>query len=173
MCSSDLVQWRRKGEDRAGLQRCREACRARGVPVIVNDDVMAAVRWQAHGAHVGQGDMPLPAARKLLVDQWLGVSTHDVVQIEDAKAQGADYIGFGPCHPTQTKGYAIGKTPAEIEAAVAAADRLRLPLFAIGGITPENIVALRTLGIDRIAVASHVLQAADPRAAAAALRRCL
>ncbi len=169
----DLVQWRRKAEDRTGLARCRDLCRAHGVPVIVNDDVMAAVRWRAAGAHVGQGDMPLPAARKLLVDQWLGVSTHDTAQIAEAKAQGADYIGFGPCHATLTKGYATGKTPAEIEAAVAMAAKHSLPLFAIGGITPDNLLPLRLLGIDRIAVASHVLQADDPRGAAAALRRGL
>lgn len=169
----DLVQWRRKAEDRTGLQRCRELCRAHDVPVIVNDDVMAAVRWRAHGAHVGQDDMPLPAARKLLVEQWLGVSTHDVAQIGEAAAQGADYVGFGPCHPTATKGYVEGRDPAAIEAAVAAAARHRLPLFAIGGITAENVIALRTLGVDRVAVASAVLQADQPRAAAAALRRCL
>jgi thiamine-phosphate pyrophosphorylase len=120
---------------------------------------------------VGQQDLPIPAARKLLVGQWLGVSTHDVAQIHDAAAQGADYIGFGPCHPTTTKGYATGKTPAEIEAAVLAAAAHRLPLFAIGGITATNTLALRSLGVDRIAVAGDILRAADPQAAAAALRR--
>lgn len=166
----DLVQWRRKHEDRLGLTRCRELCRSHGVPVIVNDDVMAAVRGRHAGAHVGQTDMPLPAARKLLVGQWLGVSTHDAQQIATAAAEGADYVGFGPCHPTSTKGYEHGKSAADIDAAIAAAAAHRLPLFAIGGITPENLLPLRAHGIDRIAVSSHVLQADDPHRAAAILR---
>lgn len=169
----DLVQWRVKTPNRAGYERCREMCRDRGVPLLVNDDVMLAVRTKAAGAHIGQSDMPADAARKLLVHRWLGVSTHDENQIAAAAAAGADYIGFGPCHPTATKGYAVGKSPAEIEAAVTAAAARRLPLFAIGGIDVSNLPALRALGVDRIAVSSTILGDADPRRAAAALRRWL
>lgn len=169
----DLVQWRKKSEDRTGFERCRTICRAHNVPLIVNDDVMLAVRGRAAGGHVGQTDMPIPAARKVLVDRWLGVSTHDGKQIAEAAHEGADYIGFGPCHPTATKGYEHGKSPADIEAAVAAAAQHRVPLFAIGGINPGNLPGLRMLGVDRIAVSSHVLSAEDPKAAAAALRAFL
>lgn len=169
----DLVQWRSKTPDPDGFRRCRDLCRAAGVPLVVNDDVMLAVRSRANGAHVGQQDLPAEAARKILVDRWLGVSTHDVAQIKAAAAAGADYIGFGPCHPTATKGYETGKTPAEIEAAIQAAAHHHLPLFAIGGITLDNLIPLRALGIDRIAVASAILASDDPQAAAAALRRCL
>jgi thiamine-phosphate pyrophosphorylase len=170
----DLVQWRSKAGDAAAdadaFRHCREVCRERGVPLLINDDVMLAVRTRADGAHVGQHDMPADAARKLLGRAWLGVSTHDVAQIAAAAAAGADYVGFGPCHATATKGYATGKTPDEIAAAVAAAEARRLPLFAIGGITADNLLPLRLLGVDRIAVSSAVLGSADPRAAAAALR---
>jgi thiamine-phosphate diphosphorylase len=140
---------------------------------VVNDDVMLAVRSGVHGAHVGQGDLPAAAARKLLVEQWLGVSTHDVAQIQAAAQDGADYVGFGPCHPTATKGYAEGQPTAAIAAAVEAAERLGLPLFAIGGITVDNLLPLRRLGVDRIAVSSSILQATDPRAATRALRTLL
>lgn len=169
----DLVQWRVEAPDREGFDRCRELCRRAGVPVIVNDDVMFALRNRAAGAHVGQADMPAEAARKLLGERWLGVSTHEPEQIDAACNAGADYVGFGPCHPTSTKGYATGKSPAEIEAAVATAAARAVPLFAIGGITPANLPPLRALGVDRIAVCSAILAAPDPRAAAAALRRWL
>jgi len=166
----DAVQWRVKTEDRPGFARCREMCRQRRVPLLVNDDVMLAVRWQADGAHVGQDDIPVEAARKLLRDGWLGISTHDTAQITAAAAAGADYVGFGPCYKTATKGYDTGKTPADIERAIETAQQLRLPLFAIGGITPDNLRPLRLLGIDRIAVSSWILQSETPREAAAALR---
>lgn len=169
----DLVQWRCKEPDPSGYLRCRDLCRRRGVPLLVNDDVMLAVRSQAHGAHVGQDDLPAEAARKLLDDQWLGISTHDPKQIAAAGANGADYVGFGPCFPTATKGYEHGKSSDEIEAAIAAARAHGLPLFAIGGITAERLPGLRVLGVDRIAVSSAILAADDPRAAAQALRRML
>ena len=169
----DVVQWRHKTGDRVAFQRCREICRDRSVPLIVNDDVMLAVRSQVAGGHIGQDDLPAPAARKLLVGQWLGISTHDPAQIADAAVQGADYIGFGPCYPTATKGYTTGMTTAQVEAAVEAAARRKLPLVAIGGITAQNLLPLRRLGVDRIAVSSAILEAEAPRAAAMALRRLL
>lgn len=169
----DLVQWRAPTAGLAAFHRCRDVCRAAGVPLVVNDDVMLALRGHADGAHVGQNDMPADAARRLLPDAWLGVSTHDTAQIAAAAAAGADYVGFGPCHPTATKGYTTGKSTTEIEAAVAAAAAHRLPLFAIGGITTSNLPALRLLGVDRIAVSSSILQDDDPGRAAAALRRWL
>jgi thiamine-phosphate pyrophosphorylase len=166
----DLVQWRTVDVDHVAYQRCRAACLRAGVPLIVNDDVMLAVRGRADGAHVGQTDMPADAARRVLGRQWLGVSTHDLPQITRAIAAGADYVGFGPCHPTATKGYKEGKPLAEIEAATVAANARYLPLFAIGGITAANLPALRMHGVDRIAVSGAILQAADPRRAAAELR---
>ncbi|HEX6812979.1 MAG TPA: thiamine phosphate synthase [Planctomycetota bacterium] len=169
----DAVQWRVKTEDREGFARCREICQQRRTPLFVNDDVMLAVRSQADGAHVGQEDMPVEAARKLLVGRWLGVSTHDKAQITAAVADGADYVGFGPCYKTATKGYEVGKSRAEIEAAVEEAHRWRLPLFAIGGITPDNLKPLRALGVDRVAVSGWILRSNEPREAAAALRERL
>lgn len=169
----DLVQWRSKRDDPGGFARCRDLCQRAGVPLVVNDDVMLAVRSRAAGAHVGQDDIPADAARKLLGQGLLGVSTHDPAQIAAAAAAGADYVGFGPCHATATKDYAHGKTPAEVEAGVAAAASAGVPLFGIGGITPENLPALRAIGVDRVAVSSAILQHDDPAAAAAALRRWL
>jgi len=169
----DLVQWRSKRGDREAFDRCRLLCAERRVPLFVNDDVMLAVRSQVAGAHVGQDDMPADAARKLMFGRQLGVSTHDVQQIEAAAAARADYVGFGPCHATATKGYEQGLAPEKIRAAAERCHELGLPMFAIGGITPDNLPPLTGLGVRRVAVSSYVLQHDDPRAAALALRSLL
>lgn len=172
----DLVQWRAEQGTHDDFHRCRRACRDANVPVIVNDDVMLAVHGHAAGAHVGQDDIPADAARRLLdqdltTRRILGVSTHDPGQITRAIAAGADYVGFGPCYPTATKGYAEGLPAAAVAAACEAAGET--PLFAIGGITAANLPALRGRGVDRIAVSSAILASDDPRAAAAELRQLL
>src|SRR5689334_2839415 len=141
----DLVQWRVKHRDVDGLAQCLHVCRAAGVPVIVNDDVQLAVDHQADGAHVGEEDMPAVEARALLGGRWLGVSTHDPAQIRAAAAAGADYIGFGPCHPTATKGYTEGQRPDAVAAAIRTAAEHDLPLFAIGGINAGNLPQLQQL----------------------------
>ncbi len=169
----DLVQWRQKTTDADGLRRCLALCRPRGVPVIVNDHVLLALRTGADGAHVGQDDMPAGGAGRLLDGRWLGVSTHDTAQIKAAAEHGADYVGFGPCFPSATKGYTEGQLPGAITAAVRTAQDLALPLFAIGGITPANLPSLLSLGVRRIAVSGAILQAEEPRTAARALRRRL
>ena len=161
-----LVQWRVKTDPRAGLERCLALCRARGVPVIVNDAVALAVEFDAAGAHVGQDDLPAGRARQLLGNRWLGVSTHDHAQIDAAIAAGADYVGFGPCFPTATKGYTAGQG---VAAAAAAVRHARVPVFAIGGIDAPRAAQLARAGVRHIAVSSAILQASDPRAAAAAL----
>ncbi len=166
----DLVQWRQKERDDHGFQQCRDVCAEHGVPLLVNDDVMLAVRSRAHGAHVGQDDIPALVARRLLGAAWLGGSTHDLPQIDAAIAAGADYIGFGPCFPTATRGYDQGLGPAAIEAAV---NHCRVPLFAIGGIDATNIGMLYGLGVRRVAVSRAILQADDPEAMAAQLREQL
>lgn len=169
----DLVQWRTKRDDPGGFQRCRDLCQRAAVPLLVNDDVMLAVRSRSAGAHVGQDDIPADAARKLLGHAWLGVSTHDADQIAAAAAAGADYVGFGPCFPTTTKGYAEALDGPTFDDGLAAAAAARLPLFAIGGITAANLPLLRARGVDRIAVSSAVLQHDDPADAVATLRRWL
>jgi thiamine-phosphate pyrophosphorylase len=112
--------------------------------------------------------MPAAAARERLGDgKLLGVSTHDEAQIRAAQAAGADYVGFGPCYPTSTKGYTAGLGPAR---AAAAARSTTLPLFALGGIDALRARELIAAGCARVAVSSAILGAADPRRAARALR---
>jgi len=145
---------------------------ARDVPVLVNDrvDVAAALLGEGcAGAHVGQDDLEPSRARTLLGDgPWLGLSTHDARQLVAATDAPVDYVGFGPVHATTTKGYERGKGT---EAAWVAAEAVALPVFAIGGITPENADALDRVG--RAAVSAGVLAADDPARAAAAVRAAL
>ncbi|MEZ5963275.1 MAG: thiamine phosphate synthase [Planctomycetota bacterium] len=167
----DLVQWRRKGDARPGSERCRALCAELGVPMVVNDDVDLAVALDAAGAHVGQDDLaPAQARARLGPTRWLGVSTHDLAQLEAAQTAGADYVGFGPCYPTATKGYAVGLGP---EAAGEATRIARIPVFAIGGIDAIRARELARAGCRAIAVSAAVLTAEDPRQVAAALRAAL
>jgi len=167
----DLVQWRVGERDPPGLARCLERCSAQGVPVIVNDHVDLAAATAAVGVHVGQRDTPASEARAILrPGQWLGVSTHDHHELDAAVAGGADHVGFGPIFPTTTKGYARGQPEGALRAILAASP---VPVFAIGGITASNVAAVVGEGCSRIAVSSAILQAADPRAAAATLRAAL
>lgn len=155
-----LVQYRAPTPIAADLSRCMALCAERAVPVIVNDDVELAAEIGAAGAHVGQGDLPAPAARKILSpSQRLGVSTHNLLQAKRAIAQGADHIGLGPCFPTETKGYDEGLDREVLAEVVSAVD---VPVFAIGGVTPDNAVELRSAGLHRFAVSGAVLQADEP-----------
>ena len=169
----DQVQWRTKRPDPHGFAQARELCAAFGVPLLVNDDVMLALRNECAGAHVGQDDMPADAARKLMFGRLLGVSTHGPEQLRAASRARADYVGFGPCHPTATKGYEAGLGDDAIEAAVALSDELRMPLYAIGGVQPGNLTRLAMLGVRRVAVSSYVLQHEAPSRAVEELLRLL
>ena len=152
--------------DEALLDRCRLALTlarrlAPAAPplVIVNDRVPLAVAGQADGVHVGAGDMPVTEARRLLGDGPLvGRTAHDLAEAHAAVAAGADYLGVGPCFPSTTKAFATS-APREF---LAAAAGLPLPVFAIGGITPERLAQLRGLGLRRVAVAAAVTAAPDP-----------
>ena len=169
----DVVQWRSKKQDRQGFERTRVICRKHKVPLLVNDNVMLALRSEAAGAHVGQDDMPLDAARKLMFGRLFGVSTHDVAQIEAAMKSRANYIGFGPCYPSTTRGNDEGIGMEEVAAAVLKCNELDLPMFAIGGITPKNLPGLYAQGVRRVAVSSYVLQHTNPAQAVRELRLAL
>ena len=117
--------------------------------------------------------MPADAARKLMFGKILGVSTHNEEQIRAAAQARADYIGFGPCYPTTTKDYFEGVGLPAITAAVEASLQFGLPMFAIGGITPENLPTLYAHGVRRVAVSSYVLAHESPALAVRELLEAL
>ena len=170
------VQVREKDLDDAEfLARAREVAalaRPRGALVIVNDRVALAEPAGADGAHVGEDDLDPRAARRLLgPDRLLGVSTHGRRELLAARARGADHAGLGPCFPSGTK--RLARAPRGAELLLDALPAADLPVFPIGGITPENVGLLVAAGAVRVAVGAGVLSAADPAAAARAIAAAL
>jgi len=138
----------------------RAICRQAGCLLIINDRADIALAVGADGVHVGQEDLPVEAARKVLgPDKVIGVSTHDPAQALAAARGGADYIGFGPLFGTSTKATGYGARGLdqlrEIRALV------RLPIVAIGGITAERAPAALAAGADAVAMISDVMLASD------------
>jgi thiamine-phosphate pyrophosphorylase len=142
------------------------------VLVTVDDrvDVAAALRSAGcAGVHLGQDDCPVEVARAALgPDALIGLSTHTLDQVAEAEDAPVDYLGFGPVHATSTKGYAAGLGS---EAVWIAGQASAKPIFAIGGITLENVGELARVG--RAAVASAILGADDPARAAREMRALL
>ena len=141
-----------------------------GVPLIINDRVDVALAAGADGVHVGQQDLPLADVRRLAPAGWIvGVSAESVEDAIHAVQGGADYIGASPVFATPTK--ADHAPPLELDGLRAIRAAVKLPLVAIGGIHAGNARDVIRAGADGLAVVSAIVAAADPRAAAADLRR--
>lgn len=178
----DVVQIRDKRRETSELlayiAAATEAIGDAPALLIVNDRVDIAAATHVAGVHLGQDDLPVAAARRLLSPrQLIGFSTHDVDQLAAALLLPVDYIGCGPTFPGQTKNfehYAGLEYLRNAAAAAAAAPRPRI-IYAIGGITLDNLPQVFACGITHIALSAAIWQAADPRDAAArfatALRR--
>lgn len=170
----DIVQLRCKAADDrtllAAARRFKAVCARRGALFIVNDRPDVAVAADADGVHVGQDDMAVDGARAVVgPDRLVGLSTHSPAQV-DAAPDAVDYIGVGPVQETPTK---PGRPAVGLELVRYAASATSKPFFAIGGISPENIDAVRRAGATRVAVVRALTDAADPSAVATALRRAL
>ena len=139
--------------------------------VIINDRPDIAVLADADGVHLGQDDLRVKDARAIVGPRRLiGVSTHTIDQARAAVLNGANYLGVGPTFPSQTKSF--DEFPG-LEFVREVAAEIRLPAFAIGGITSQNVGQVMAAGLRRVAVASAVTEAAKPHAAATALRAVL
>lgn len=165
-----IVQLREKTNDvREVMPLARELraiTRERGVLYIINDRVDIAAAVDADGVHLGQDDLPIEDARRVLgIGKIIGISTHSIRQAQEAERRGADYIGVGPVFPTTTKDC----TPVGLGLVTEVAKSVRIPFFAIGGINSANIEQVLQAGACRVAVVSAVAAAPDARAAAAAL----
>lgn len=171
---ADVLQLRDKAVgDRQLLERAsllRELTSERAL-MIVNDRADLALACGADGLHVGQEELPARTARRLIGPAMLlGVSTHDLGQLETAVADGASYVGCGPTFPSTTKDF--DAFPG-VEFAKQATESTALPCFAIGGVTLERLDELLEAGVRRVAVSAAVWQADDPAAAAAAFKHRL
>lgn len=137
----------------------RRMTRARDCLWIINDRVDIALAVDADGVHLGQEDFPLKAARRLMGEKIIGVSTHDPEQALEAEREGADYIGFGPIFGTATKD--TGYAPRGVEMLKTIRRTVRIPIVAIGGISEGNVARVREAGADAAAMIGDLMKAED------------
>ncbi len=143
----------------AGARAIAEMCRKRGATLIVNDRVDIAILAVADGVHLGQTDLPLGAARRIIGNErMIGISTHNLEQARAAEDGGADYIGFGPMYPGGLRNNAAGKGLNELRAIRAA---IKIPIVAIGGITETRVAETLAAGADAVAIITDVVNAPD------------
>ena len=139
-----------------------------GVPLIIDDRLDIAMAIGAEGVHLGQSDLPIGLARKLLgPDRIIGATAKTVPQALEAYHQGADYLGVGAIYPTTTK----------VKTVLTSTDTLRdicaavpIPANAIGGLNRDNIDVLSGIPIGGICVVSAIMKADDPEKAAITLK---
>ena len=142
-------------------------CHQYGALFIVNDRVDIAVAVDADGVHLGQQDMPMPMARRILgAGKIVGRSTTNPQELTRALDEGADYIGVGPVHATPTK---PGKAAAGNEYVRYAAEHATMPWFTIGGLNADNLAPTLAAGATRVAVVRALMEAEDPTAIAQSL----
>lgn len=159
-----IIQYRDKSTDKQ--KRIHQAstllnlCAFYNVPLIINDDIELALTINADGVHLGQQDMPLTQARKLLgAHKIIGITCHDSITLaKHAEQDGANYVAFGACFLSTTKPSA---TIIPHEVLVEAKSQLRIPIVAIGGINSENASQIIATGVDMIAIVSDVFDRND------------
>jgi thiamine-phosphate pyrophosphorylase len=148
-------------------ERVRDLAAAAGVSFIVNDRPDVALAVDADGVHLGQNDLPVEWARRILPAAIIGRSSHEAAHAERAVSEEASYFAVGPVWETPTK---PGRPAAGLSyVSDIAARAIAIPWFAIGGITIDNVDEVLARGATRIAVVRAILDAADPAVAAQAL----
>jgi len=166
------VQLRDKRQSKKELlpiaQQLKNLCTEHNVLFIMNDYLDLTLASDADGLHLGQNDLPVKVARKLLpIDKILGCSTTNIDQAISAQSEGADYIAVGAIYPTLSK--TSTTTPAKVvglETLRQVRQVIRLPIVAIGSINKENVAEVLAVGADSVAVISAILQAESPEEAA-------
>lgn len=142
----------------------QEILRTKNIPLIINDRIDVALSSDASGAHLGQEDLPLPLARRIMGrNKLIGTSVNTLEEARQAELHGADYLGVGPVFFTPTK---IDQKPIlGIPGLKRIRDGVKTPILAIGGITSENAGEIMASGANGIAVVSAILEAKDISAA--------
>ncbi|GAA1337807.1 thiamine phosphate synthase [Saccharothrix algeriensis] len=169
----DVVQLRDKGleakQEIAALEVLAEACARHGALLAVNDRADVALAVDADVLHLGQDDLPVALARRVVGEEVaVGRSTHDVAQARAAAGEpGVDYFCTGPCWPTPTK---PGRPAPGLDLVRATAGTTGRPWFAIGGIDRARLPEVLAAGAERVVVVRAITEAEDPRAAASWLK---
>lgn len=167
-----LLQLREKNmsvkELTALAKRLKGICQVYDVPLIINDSVETALLSAADGVHLGQGDMDIVKARRMLGnDKIIGVSAHSVEEALTAQENGADYLGCGAVFATGSK---ANTSPISYDTLSRICGSVSLPVVAIGGINEENIHGLSGIGICGVAVINAIFSKEDTENAARTLR---
>jgi len=153
-------------------EKVKSLCSRYRASLLINDRVDVALGVDADGVHLGQAALPVAAVRGLLGrEKLVGVSTHSLEEAQKAENEGADFILFGPVYFTPSKA-AYGK-PLGLELLKEVVEKISLPVYAIGGIKPENIGATKSAGARGVALVSAVMGAAEPRAASREILKLL
>lgn len=158
-----MVQLREKDLNKESFleeaKSIKTVCDRYQVPFLINDHVDIAKEVNASGVHLGQDDVTLPEARKILgEDKIIGISAHNVKEARKAQEEGADYLGVGAAFVTGTKADA---KPIDFHLLQEICNTVSIPVVAIGGITLENMEGLRETNIDGIAVVSALFADKD------------
>ena len=156
----------------AEARAVREVLTGTGIPLIINDRIDVALAVGADGVHLGQTDMLIADARRVVGHSMLiGISAECVDDAVRAEAQGADYVGISPVFSTPTKTDTAPALGLDGVALIRAA--VSLPLVGIGGIGPGNAAEVIRAGCDGVAVVSAIVSATDPRKAATELKKII
>lgn len=149
-------------------EKVHEITQRYDIPLIIDDRVDVALAINAEGVHVGQSDMPVDMARKLMGnDKIIGATTKTVSQAVEAYEKGADYLGVGAIYPTTTKVKTVLTSVDTLKEIVKA---VPVKVNAIGGLNKDNIHVLKDSGIDGICVVSAIMKSENPRTAAEELK---
>ena len=152
------------GTDKDNLEEAihiKNLCKRYNSLFIINDRIDIALASNADGIHLGQDDIDLKTARKLLGNsKIIGISANNEIDISDALKKGCDYIGIGPVFETATK---KDKKPLGIEKIKTLTKDLNIPWFAIGGVTKNNISYLKSNGFQKVALVSELMNSEDPK----------
>ncbi len=152
--------------------RIKNFLKNRGIPLIIDDRIDVALAIEADGVHLGQDDMPLELARKILPDEFIiGVSVWSAEEAVKAEKGGADYLGLSPVYSTPTK--TDTGLPLGLDGIRKIREEVSIPLVGIGGLNYKNSAEVIKAGITGIAVVSAIVAADDPEKAAASLKEII
>lgn len=170
------IQLREKdlpGRDLFSLaEKVCKLCQAYNAALFINDRIDVALAVDAAGVQLSQTSLPVATTRTLLGPQKIiGASTHSLQEARQAEQNGADFVLFGPVYFTASK--AAYGAPQGIPALKTIVDNISLPVYAIGGIKPENIASTKKLGVRGVALISAIGSAESPKEAAAKMLRQL
>ncbi|MDD7185141.1 MAG: thiamine phosphate synthase [Oscillospiraceae bacterium] len=147
----------------------RKICNKYKIPFVIDDNVEIAIKSGADGVHLGQNDMSIPQARRILGNnKIIGATARTAEQAIKAEQEGADYIGSGAVFATSTKSDTV---PLSYENLCKICSSVSIPVVAIGGINIENVKSLKDSGISGVAVVSGIFKSDDVRKSAFNLKK--